>query len=103
MAFLFKPLRCPHCNNPMDKRLLQQKGLLQKFLNRKAFPCPHCERPIKLPEQAEKLVSAGLFTAAILAPVFYFWSVPPINPQHVFIIGAAITAIGVWQQKLVKA
>lgn len=87
----------------MDKRLLQQKGLLATFLNRKPFACPHCDKPIKLPEQAEKLVSLGIFTAAILAPMFYFWPLPPFNAQHVFLVGAAITCMGIWQQKLVKA
>lgn len=103
MAFLFKPMRCPYCNNPMDKNLLRQKGLLETFLQRKPFACPHCAQSIKLPEQAEKLVSVGLFTVIFLGPMFYFWPLPPFNPQHIFAIGLLITCIGIWQQKLVKA
>lgn len=103
MSLLLKPLRCPHCNEPIDKALLKRKGLLKTFLDRKPFGCPHCEASVVYPEKAETLVSAGIFVAVILAPLFRLWEVEFIASQHLFILGAGILAVGLITQKLVKA
>ncbi len=103
MALVLKPLRCPYCREPMDKRLLRQRGLLKRFLNRKAFPCPYCERAIKFPEQADTVLAVGLFVAAILAPLFHFWQVEALSSRILFGIGTIICVVGLWTQKLVKA
>ena len=103
MALLIKPLRCPHCQEPMDKRLLRLHGKLKAFLNRKPFACPHCQQGVIFPEKADNLVSMGLFVAVILAPLFHFWQVDPIDPKHVFVIGTAVTLIGLFTQKLQKS
>ena len=103
MALLIKPLRCPHCAEPIDKALLRRKGLLKSFLNRKPFPCPHCEQSVVFPEQADTLVSMGLFVAVILAPLFHFWDIGFMDSQHLFLLGTAIVIVGIFTQKLTKA
>jgi len=103
VSLLLKPLRCPHCNEPIDKRLLKRKDLLKTFLDRKPFGCPHCEASVVYPEKAETMVSAGIFVAVILAPLFRLWEVDFIESQHLFILGAVILAFGLLTQKLVKA
>ena len=100
MAILLKPLRCPHCGDPMDKPLLRREGLLKPFLARKAFPCPHCQKAVIFPEKADTIVSMGLFVAVILAPLFHFWSVDFIGSKPLFALGAAITLAGLMTQKL---
>lgn len=103
VSLLLKPLRCPHCNQPIDKPLLKRKGLLKTFLDRKPFGCPHCEASVVFPEKSETLVSAGIFVAVILAPLFRLWEVEFIESQHLFITGAVILTAGLITQKLVKA
>ena len=103
MALLIKPLRCPHCQQPMDKRLLRLHGTLKNFLSRKPFPCPHCARGIIFPEKADNLLSIGIFVAAILAPLLHFWQVDPIDSRHVFILGTGLIIIGLFTQKLQKS
>jgi len=103
VSLLLKPLRCPHCNEPIDKPLLKRKGLLKTFLARKPFACPHCEAAVLYPEKAETMVSAGIFVAVILAPLFQLWEVDFIESQHLFVLGAGILAVGLFTQKLVKA
>lgn len=87
----------------MDKALLKRRGLLKPFLARQPFPCPHCQGSIKLPEGAETMTSIGLFVAVILAPLFYFWQLPSIEPVYIFGLGLAIMLFGMWSQKLEKA
>lgn len=103
MTALIKILRCPHCDKPMDKALLQKRGLYKAFIARKTFACPHCEAAIKLPEGAETLTSVGIFVAVILAPLFHFWEISGVNPLYVFGIGLALLLFGLWSQKLIKA
>ena len=103
MALVVKPLRCPYCRQPMDKPLLRRHGLLKPFLARQPFPCPHCEKAILFPEKADTVVSAGLFVAVILAPLFHFWELQLLDPRLLFALGAAITVAGLFTQKLVKA
>lgn len=86
----------------MDKALLKREGLLQPFLQRKAFPCPHCQASIKLPEGVETLTSVGIFLAVILAPLFHFWQLG-LEPLYIFALGLALVLFGLWSQKLVKA
>ena len=103
MAILIKPLRCPHCQQPMDKSLLRRQGLLKAFLNRKAFPCPHCQAQVIYPEKADTTLSMGIFVAVILAPLFHFWQVEFIASQNLFALGVAIIIVGLLTQKLDKA
>lgn len=103
MALIFKPLRCPHCQQPMDKRLLRRHQSLQAFLRRQPFACPHCAAGVVLPEHADTPVAIGLFVAVILAPMFQFWNVEPIDPRHVFGLGLALILVGQMLQKLHKA
>lgn len=103
MALIWKPLRCPHCLQPMDKRLLKRHGSLQAFLKRKPFPCPHCEKGIILPENADTPVAIGIFVAVILAPLFQLWQIEPIDPRHVFAIGVLVLLGGLAWQKLEKS
>lgn len=103
MPLMLKPLRCPHCQNPMDKRLLNQHGLLKSFLASDPFACPHCQNRIVYPQDADRVLSIGLFIAVILTPLFYFWDVKFIQSTHLFLIGLAITFAGTLTQKLEKA
>ncbi len=103
MALLFKPLKCPHCEQPIDKRLLRQHKLLKTFLKRKPFPCPHCQAMAIYPEQSDTLLSMGLFVAVILAPLFHLWQVNFIEPKWLFGLGVAIVIAGSLTQKLNKA
>ena len=103
MALLLKPLRCPHCAQPIDKNLLRRHGLLQAFLARKPFACPHCQQKVLLPEKSDTIVSMGIFVAVILAPLFHFWTVEFINSLHLFALGSAIIVVGLITQKLEKA
>jgi len=100
VTVLLKPLRCPHCGDPVTKPLLKQKGHLRDFLKSKAFPCPHCEGQLLYPEQADTTLSAGIFVAVILAPLFHYWGVEFITPAQTFLLGTIITVIGVFTQKL---
>lgn len=103
MALLIKPLRCPHCSEPMDKALLRRHGELKTFLERKPFPCPHCSRQVVFPEQADTVLSMGIFVAVILAPLFHYWEVSFINSVQLFTLGCAIIITGLLTQKLKKA
>ncbi len=103
MALLFKPLRCPHCQQPVDKPLLRHHGQLKTFLKRQAFPCPHCNRAVIFPEKADTPVSLGLFVAVILAPLFHFWQISFIDSRYLFGLGLAIILVGGFTQKLHKA
>lgn len=103
MALLIKPLRCPHCQKPIDKRLLQRNDLLSKFLKSKPFPCPHCEQNIIFPENADQVLSIGLFITVILAPLFHLWGVDFIDSRVLLGIGIAVTVAGMFTQKLAKA
>lgn len=103
MALLIKPLRCPHCQQPIDKPLLKRHGQLKTFLQRKAFPCPHCGQSVVLPELSETMISVGILIAAILAPLFHLWDVSFIDSRLVFATGAMLVIAGVATQKLHKA
>ncbi len=103
MALLLKPLRCPHCQQPIDKALLRRHGQLQSFLRRKPFPCPHCEQSTVFPEKADTTVSMGIFLAVILAPLFHLWEFDFIEAKHLFALGVAVIVVGVMTQKLDKA
>lgn len=103
MALVLKPLKCPFCHQPIDKRLLKRSGLLKAFLNRTAFPCPHCQQQIRLPEHADTVVSMGLFVAVILAPLFHYWEVNLLDSKILFLLGCAICFAGLWTQRLEKA
>ncbi|NIB42016.1 hypothetical protein HBA55_20595 [Pseudomaricurvus alkylphenolicus] len=103
MALLLKPLRCPHCQEPIDKALLRRSGRLQAFLKRKSFGCPHCEQAVLFPEKADTTVSLGIFVAVILAPLFHLWEVNFIDSRHLFGVGVVVIAAGLFTQKLVKA
>lgn len=103
MALLLKPLRCPHCQQPIDKALLRRHGQLQTFLKRKPFPCPHCEKSTVFPEKADTTVSMGIFLAVILAPLFHLWEINFIDAKHLFALGIAVIITGVMTQKLDKA
>lgn len=103
MALLLKPLPCPHCKTGIDKRQLRSNGLLKDFLASKPIACPHCQESIVYPENADTLLSSGLFVCVILAPLFQLWEVQSINPVVVFGTGIAVTIAGMFQQKLVKA
>ena len=103
MALLLKPLRCPHCTQPIDKNLLRRHDLLKTFLARKPFACPHCQRQAVFPEKADTVVSIGIFVAVILAPLFHFWSINFISGPHLFALGCAIIIAGLMTQKLEKA
>lgn len=103
VALLLKSLRCPHCNEAIDKPLLKRKGLLKSFLERKPFACPHCEAPVVFPEKSETIVSSGIFVAVILAPLFHLWDVAFIDSKHLLALGAAILVVGLAMQKLDKA
>ncbi|WP_439134839.1 hypothetical protein [Pseudomaricurvus sp.] len=103
MALVFKSLRCPHCQQPIDKPLLKQHGLLQAFLKRKPFPCPHCQEQAVLPEKYETLISIGILTAVILAPLLLVWEVSFVDSKLLFGLGAALAIAGLITQKLDKA
>ncbi len=103
MAIMLKPLRCPYCQQPIDKKLLRQHGQLQTFLKRKPFPCPHCQQSVVYPESADTVVSVGIFVAAILAPLFHLWEVNVIDSKVLFALGAAIVVAGLMTQKLQRA
>lgn len=103
MALLIKPLHCPHCNKPMDKRLLNRHNLLHDFLKSKPFPCPYCQKGVVYPEKADTLLSAGLFVAVILAPLFHYWDIDLMDSRHLFALGVAITLVGLFTQRLAKA
>ncbi len=103
MALLIKPLRCPHCQQPMNKRLLRLHGTLKPFLSRKPFPCPYCAQGIIFPDKADTPVSIGIFVAVILAPLFQLWQIAPIDPRHVFILGCGLIIVGLFTQKLQKS
>lgn len=102
-TLVFKPLRCPHCQKPVDKPLLKQHGLLQAFLKRKPFACPHCQQQVVLPEKYETLISVGILIAVVLAPLLLFWDVSYLDSKVVFGFGAALSIVGLITQKLDKA
>ncbi|MCE2029531.1 hypothetical protein [Sessilibacter corallicola] len=102
MISLVKTLKCPHCSVPISRELLQKSGTFKDFINRKPFPCPHCQESTQLPEGAETAVSAGIFVAVILAPLFHLWEVNGINPLYVFGAGCALVVFGMSSQKLIK-
>jgi hypothetical protein len=79
---------------------MKDRGLLKDFLKSRAFACPHCEQGVIYPENADTTLSAGLFVAVILAPLFHYWQYSLLEPQWVFAIGAAVSVIGVLTQKL---
>jgi hypothetical protein len=87
----------------ISRETLQKTGDFKDFNNRKPFPCPHCKESIKLPESAETVVSAGLFVAVILAPLFHFWEVQGIKPLYLFGIGCGLVVFGLAKQKLIKS
>lgn len=87
----------------MDKRLLNQHNLLQNFLKSKPFACPHCQQGVVYPEKADTLLSAGIFVAVILAPLFHYWEIGLMDSRYLFILGVAIAIVGLFTQKLVKA
>ncbi|MBU3069559.1 hypothetical protein KOI40_06975 [Aestuariicella sp. G3-2] len=103
MALVLKSLRCPHCQQPVDKPLLKERGLLQTFLKRKPFPCPHCEEQVVLPEKYETLISVGILISVILAPLLLIWEVSFLDSRAVFGLGAALAITGLITQKLDKA
>lgn len=103
MALLLKPLHCPHCKKPVDKRLLQRTGKLKAFLASKPFDCPHCEEAVLFPENGDQVLSIGLFVTVILAPLFHLWQVEFIDSKLLLALGIAVTIAGVFTQKLDKA
>lgn len=103
MALLFKPLRCPHCQEPINKAMLKRQGKLQTFLKRKPFPCPHCEQLVVFPENGDTTLSMGIFIAAVLAPLFHFWEVAFIDSKLLFGVGVGVIIVGALTQKLKKA
>ncbi len=102
MPLLLKPIRCPHCNDPIDKPLLRRNGVLKDFLKSTAFACPHCGQGIKYPENGDTFMSMGIFVAVILAPLFHFWDLKLMDTRYLFGTGIAIMIIGSFTQKLVK-
>ena len=103
MALLIKPLRCPHCQQPIDKALLRRHGELKTFLQRKPFCCPHCSKKVLFPEQADTVLSMGIFVAVILAPLFHYWKIEFISSPQLFALGTGIILLGLFTQKLIKA
>ena len=103
MALLLKPLRCPYCSEPMDKRLLRREGLLHDFLKSNKFPCPHCKNWVVYPEKADTAASMGIFIAVILAPLFHFWDVKLMDTRYLFALGLAVFIVGSFTQKLDRA
>lgn|GEM_PF-1432452 len=103
MALLIKPLLCPHCQKPMDKRLLSQHNLLRDFLKSKPYACPHCHQGVVYPEKADTLLSAGIFIAVILAPLFHYWEIGLMDSRYLFTLGVVVAIAGLFTQKLAKA
>lgn len=103
MALLIKPLHCPHCTKPIDKRLLQREGKLKAFLKSEPFSCPHCEETLIFPENGDQVLSIGLFITVILAPLFHLWQVEFIDSRLLLGLGIAVTVAGLFTQKLNKA
>lgn len=103
MALVFKPLRCPHCEKPINKPLLKQHGLLQTFLKRQPFACPHCQEQMVLPEKYEVAISSGVFLAVFIAPLFHLWDITLLDPRFLFGLGAVLAVGGLLMQKLHKA
>ena len=87
----------------MDKRLLSRHKLLRDFLKSKPFACPHCERGVVYPEKADTILSAGIFVAVILAPLFHYWDIGLMESRQLFVLGVAIAIAGLFTQKLAKA
>ena len=103
MAILLKPLRCPHCTHPVTRQLLKDRDSLGDFLKSRPFPCPHCEQGLLYPEKADTTLSAGIFVAVILAPLFHYWQIAFITPPQLFLLGAVIAIVGLFTQSLDKA
>jgi hypothetical protein len=103
VPLLIKPLRCPHCKEPIDKALLRRKGYLQDFLRSVPFPCPHCSNGLKYPENGDTFMSMGIFIAIILAPLFHFWDFQLMDTRYMFALGCAVIVVGSFIQKLNKA
>ena len=103
MAILLKPILGPHCQKPIDKRLLQKHGALKAFLASKPFPCPHCELQVLFPENGDQVLSIGLLFTVILAPLFHLWQVDFIDSRLLLGLGIATIVVGIFTQKLDKA
>ena len=97
-----KPLRCPYCRQPVNKKQLREQQQLQAFLKRQPFPCPHCGQRVLCPEQSDTLISVGLLVTAILTPLFHYWEISWLTPPQLFSLGVAIVITGVMTQKLIK-
>ena len=103
MALLLKPILCPHCQKPIDKRLLEKHGALKAFLGSKPFPCPHCELQVLFPENGDQVLSIGLLLTVIIAPLFHLWQVDFIDSRVLLGVGIATIVVGIFTQKLDKA
>tara|TARA_B100000809_G_scaffold45805_1_gene40206 strand:+ start:1901 stop:2212 length:312 start_codon:yes stop_codon:yes gene_type:complete len=103
MALLLKPIHCPHCQQPINKGLLQKHGALKAFLGSKPFPCPHCEQQVLFPENGDQVLSIGLLLTVILAPLFHLWQVDFIDSRVLLGLGIATIIVGIFTQKLDKA
>ncbi len=102
MSLVFKTLKCPHCTRTINKALLKQHGLLTVFLKRQSFGCPHCDESIVLPEKGDTIISLGLLTAVILAPLCHYWQLEWISAKTLLLLGIAIVIGGAMSQKFEK-
>lgn len=103
MPIHLKSLSCPHCHQKLGSEILRKNNCQELLVKRQAFPCPLCEQAIQLPERWEKVVSSGLLTAVILAPLSYYWQILDRGALAVFGLGAAMIVIGSLKQQLEPA
>ncbi len=92
--------RCPYCQHIITPDLLKDSGVDNAFLKREPFPCPNCKTQVKLPLNAEKMVSIGLLFSAIAAPLLYYWKQATVGSYLLFIIGIILIIIGTMKNQL---
>lgn len=101
MPLSFKPLSCPSCCKPVNQKNLSKAGY-KTLLSRKIFACPHCQAEIQLPQRWEQMISLGLLTSVIFAPLSYYWRYLEQGALLVLGSGIMMIAIGAFNQRLVS-
>ncbi len=91
---------CPSCRQVITPNLLKNSGADKAFLKRESFPCPHCKTQIKLPVNAEKMVSIGLLFSVIVAPLLYYWELTNLGSYLLFSVGIILIIIGTMKNQL---
>jgi len=97
----FKPLSCPSCCKPVNRKNLS-KADYKTLLSRNIFACPHCQVKIQLPQRWEQMISLGLLTAVIFAPLSYYWRYLEQGALLILAGGVTMVAIGAFNQRLVN-